>query len=120
MYKLIKIAVCFVLISLLAVPAFSAGKTVDRTRPNIISNVAETVYDTSAGVVEKTEGLFSGCLKTTFSFFNPCLDLVKGCTTVVLAPIQKPIDYTEGFFVRRTAAKQPVMAPVQRPGLPKK
>jgi len=62
------------------------------------------VYKGSVTVLDRTEDVFSGVLKRVFGFFNPCLDLVKGCTNVVMKPIEKPLNYVE----RMTFGKKPV------------
>ncbi len=106
MFRIIQIALCAVLISLLGLPALAGGKPVCKPQPSMAANVTGTVYNTGAGLVERTEGLVSGCLRSTFSFFNPCLDLVKGCTTRVLAPIEKPFEYAEDWANQRMGAKK--------------
>lgn len=58
-----------------------------------IDSTTNTIYRGGASMVEQTEGLVSGVLKGTFSLFNPCLDIVKGCTNIVLAPIEAPFSY---------------------------
>ncbi len=64
------------------------------------------VYKGSVTVLDRTEDVFSGVLKRVFGFFNPCLDLVKGCTNVVMKPIEKPLNYVE----RTTFGKKPSTA----------
>ncbi len=60
-----------------------------------LSNVSGQFYRGGVTVLEKTEDVVSGVLKRTFGFFNPCLDLVRGCTNTVLRPIEGPISYVE-------------------------
>jgi hypothetical protein len=104
MIKTARIIILALIIAALALPAFSAGvpaakkakPSSESTLPGVVSTVASVpgmVYDTGSGLVGRTEGLVTGCLKNTFSFFNPCLDLVKGCTSALLVPVQKPIDF---------------------------
>lgn len=64
-------------------------------KTSYLSNVSGQVYRGGVTVLEKTEDVFSGVLKRTFGFFNPCLDLVRGCTNTVLKPIEGPISYVE-------------------------
>lgn len=105
MLYIIKITICVVLISLLSIPVFADGKVAAKKQPSVVTKVTGTVYDTGVGIAERTEGLLSGCLRTTFSFFNPCLDLVKNCATVAMSPIEKPLDWAENAMARRTQTK---------------
>jgi hypothetical protein len=99
MFRITQIAFCALLIVLLGLPALAGGKPACKPQPSIASNVTGTVYDTGAGLVERTEGLVSGCFRSVFSFFNPC-------TTRVLAPIEKPFDCAENWMNERMAARQ--------------
>jgi hypothetical protein len=116
MCKLLRILLCVLIIAALSVPAFGASRA---KQPSVVSGVAGGVYHGGATVVQQTEGIVSSCLKNTFSIFNPCLDFVKGCTKVVLMPIEKPLDYIEGAVEKRwpskkTAVRVPV-TPKSRP-----
>jgi hypothetical protein len=106
MFRITQIAFCVLLIFLLGLPAFAGGKPACKPQPSITSNVTGTVYDTGSGLVERTEGLVSGCFRSVFSFFNPCLDVVKGCTSRVLAPIERPFDCAENWVNERLAARK--------------
>jgi hypothetical protein len=55
--------------------------------------------------------LVNGCLKRSFSLFNPCLDFVKGCTTLVLSPLDKGFAYAENTVTRHWPKKKTVKAP---------
>lgn len=98
MNKMAKITICGLLIVALAIPAFAGGAPDKRST---VSKVSGKVYKGGADMLARTEGLFSGCLKNCFSFFNPCLDVVKGCTNVVLSPIEKPFAYVEDAWAKR-------------------
>ncbi len=92
MNNLAKITLCALLIAALAIPAFAGGPG---KKGSTFSRATHGVYSGAATVLDRSEGLFTGCLRRTFSFFNPCLDVVKGCTTRVLAPVEKPFAYVE-------------------------
>jgi hypothetical protein len=91
MSTIAKLTVCGLLILALAVPAFAGGVPQKKS-----ASTMGKVYDTGVSAVEQTEGIISGCLKNCFSLFNPCLDVVKRCTNVALAPIEMPFSYVEG------------------------
>lgn len=94
MAKLAKIAVCTLMALLLSVPAFSGSAP---RKGSYVSTVTGSIYNGGATVLDKAEGLFSGCLKRTFGLFNPCLDFIQGCTGYVLAPIEKPLAYLDRY-----------------------
>ena len=63
-----------------------------------IDSATNTLYRGGASVAENTEGLVSGVLKGTFSLFNPCLDIVKGCTSIVLATHRSAVQlFQQGY-----------------------
>jgi hypothetical protein len=95
MQKTAGIILSILLLAVWASPVLAAGHQTKKSIKSTAANVAGTVYQGGVSLAERTEGLVSGCLKTTFSFFNPCLDVVKGCSTIVMSPIEKPLDYLE-------------------------
>jgi hypothetical protein len=58
-------------------------------------SVSKTIYQGGASALATTEGLFSGCLKNIFSAFNPCLDMVRGCSDNVFSPLDRSVSYVE-------------------------
>jgi len=116
MNKMAKITICGLLIVALAIPAFAGGAPDKRSA---VSKVSGKVYKGGADMLDRTERLFSGCLKNCFSFFNPCLDLVKGCTNVVLSPVEKPFAYVENAWAKRGKRVAPKVPAPQKPELPK-
>jgi len=109
------VAVCGILIVALALPAQAGGAPEKRST---VSKVTGTVYKSGASVLDRSERLVSGCLKNCFSFFNPCLDLVKGCTNVVMKPIEKPFDYVENAWAKRGKKPAPRVPAPKKPELP--
>jgi hypothetical protein len=101
MSTIAKLAVCGLLIVALAVPAFADGVPHKKA-----SSVLGKMHQAGTTALVQTEGLVSGCLKNTFCLFNPCLDFVKGCTNIVLAPIEKPFDYLEAKLSKPKQAKK--------------
>jgi hypothetical protein len=119
MSKLAKIALCALLVVALAIPAFANGAPEKRSTA---SKVKGAIYKGGATALETTEGLLSGCLRRTFSLFNPCLDFAKGCAGIALMPIEKPLDYIEkAAFKPRQAKKSAAKIPEpQKPEIPQK
>jgi hypothetical protein len=119
MSKIAKIALCALLVVALAIPAFANGASEKRSSA---SKVTSAIYKGGATALDTTEGLFSGCLRRTFSLFNPCLDFVKGCANVALMPIEKPLEYVEkAAFKPRQAKKAKSKIPEpQKPEIPQK
>lgn len=116
MNKMAKITICGMLIVALAIPAFAGGAPDKRSTA---SKVSGKVYKAGADVLDRSERLVSGCLKNCFSFFNPCLDLVKGCTNVVLAPVEKPFAYVEDAWAKRGKKVAPRVPAPKKPEIPK-
>ena len=117
MDRILKMSVCLTLIVVLSCPMIVLAK--DSSTP-AASNMATTVYDGGAkalynicppclaevcsicGIMRQdrkgnlgNEDILNRCLKSTFSLFNPCLDVVKTCTDVALKPLNYPFDYVE-------------------------
>ncbi len=91
------IPITVLLILTLTIPALADDT---RQKSSGARRVASSIYHGGASVIDLTEGAISSCLKRTFSVFNPCLDMIKGCTTRVLTPIQAPIDYFAGVTTK--------------------
>jgi len=87
-----KMVACVIVVSLVLSPMLAWSGS---NKTSYLSNVPGKVFQGSVTVLEKTEDVVSAVLKTTFGFFNPCLDLVKGCTNTVMKPIEMPISYVE-------------------------
>lgn len=98
MHRWLSVALCGLLILALAMPAAANGAPEKRST---VSKVGGTIYKGAGSILDRSERLVSGCLKNCFSFFNPCLDLVKGCTNVVMAPVEKPFAYVENAWAKR-------------------
>jgi hypothetical protein len=92
MDRILRMGVCLALVVVISCPALVLAKA---GRDSSISSVPAKVYDGGARVLDKTEGILNQCLKSTFSLFNPCLDVVKMCTDVVLKPLNYPFNYVE-------------------------
>jgi len=100
MRKMRGLTVVVVALCLLLAPALA---TAGQDTGDYLKKLPGKVYKGSVTVLDRTEDIFSGVLKRAFGFFNPCLDLVKGCTNVVMKPIEKPLNYVE----RMTLGKKP-------------
>ncbi len=86
-----KLCVTFIAIMCLAfaVNAFAGGA------PSQSSSMSGAVYNHGATALSTTEGFVSGCLRNIFGAFNPCLDMVRGCSDVVFSPLDKGVGYVE-------------------------
>jgi hypothetical protein len=119
-----KIAICAVLMLALAAPVLAGGppkkgSTVDSVKSTVYSG-GDALYRGGAKVVGRTEELAGGFLKNTFSLFNPCLDLVKSCTNIALAPIERPVTYIENRFCKpKTMKKAGTVPQPKKPEVPK-
>jgi|GEM_PF-457179 len=129
MSKIAQILICGLLVCVLVVPAFAGNAPDGRPSSSKAVTVTKTIYHGGAAVADRAEGLFSGCLRTVFSVCNPCMDLVKGCTGFVMAPVEIPFAYLErtvaGSYgkgpAKRPVAKKPVTVPApEKPELPQK
>jgi hypothetical protein len=117
MDRILKIGVCLTLIVVLACPVIASTKAGKESK---LSNLTSTVYDGGAKALDRTEGILSQCLKSTFSLFNPCLDVVKMCTDVALKPLNYPFDYVEKRIYKPKAQKKRVEIPTpEKPEMPK-
>ena len=115
MDRWLSVALCGLLIVAFAMPAAANGAPEKRST---VSKVTGTIYQGGASVLDRSERLVGGCLKNCFSFFNPCLDLVKGCTNVVMAPIEKPFAYVEDAWAKRGKKVAPRVPAPKKPELP--
>lgn len=118
MNKAFMVAICGLLIVAVAIPAVAGGPPSYKAKSSV-SKVGNTVYQGGATVLEGAEGLFSGCLRTTFSLFNPCMDVVKGCSTIVFAPIEKPLDYLERAYYKPPKKAAVRVPEPKKPEIPK-
>lgn len=100
MCSITKIVISGFLIAAMAVPGFAAG---DANKPYSISQLSGTMYKSGSTALDKAEGVVSVVFKKTFGFFNPCLDLIKGCTDRVLSPIERPFAYVENAVFKPKA-----------------
>jgi hypothetical protein len=107
MNKPLRIVLCGLLILALASPVFADGGSVKRAHRSWASSICSGVNHAA----DQTAGAFTGCLKRSFSLFNPCLDAIKGCTNLVMSPIEKPFDYMERsvgkYWSGKKTAKRP-------------
>jgi hypothetical protein len=88
MNRISLIALCALLIAAPAVPAFAAGTY---SKLDTIKSVPGKVYRGGVSALQQTEDHLTSCLQHVFGFFNPCLDLARGCADVALYPIEKPL-----------------------------
>jgi hypothetical protein len=117
MDRILKMGVCLTLIVVLSCPAIVLAKNAGQST---FVNMTNQVYDGGAKALDKTEGILNQCLKSTFSLFNPCLDIVKMCTDVALKPLNYPFDYVEGKLYKPKVVNKRVEIPApQKPVMPK-
>lgn len=92
MDRILRIGLCLALVLVIAFPAVVLAKPDKHSK---ISAIPGKIYHGGTVALDKTGGVVNQCLKSTFSLFNPCLDVVKMCTDVVLKPLNYPFDYVE-------------------------
>jgi hypothetical protein len=113
MNKMAKISICFLVIFAMVIPALADGPSYKST--------ANRMYRGGISIAQRTEGLLTGILRNTFSLFNPCLDVVKTCTGIVLKPVEVPLDYLDKAISKPARAKKAPKIPMpEKPELPKK
>lgn len=102
MARFVTVTIVLCLVLALALPAMASGKAA--APKSTAAKISNAVYDGGATALDTAEGVFSGCLRRCFGFFNPCLDIVKGCTGIVMLPIERPLSYFDKGSAE-TAAK---------------
>jgi hypothetical protein len=102
MNKMLVIAVSALLIAALALPV-SAGKSGGTSK---IYKVSNTVYYKGKNYVVDTEAHLTDMFRNAFALFNPCLDTIKGCASVVLYPVEKPLDMIGKATSKRRVVKK--------------
>ena len=120
MSKTPMITVCALLIVALAVPAIAGSSS---CKEGSLDAVAHRVYKGGTAIAVDTEAHLTGCLRNVFGLFNPCLDLVKGCTDVVLAPVEKPFAFMARAVDKPKRAKRKAAQKIpvpQKPKIPEK
>lgn len=100
MCSIMKIVISALLITAMAAPGFAAGTA---NTSYSLSQISGTVYKGGASALDTAEGAVSGVFRRTFGLFNPCLDLVKGCSDRILSPIEKPFAYVESAVFKPKA-----------------
>ncbi|MGC8659910.1 MAG: hypothetical protein ACP5U1_12635 [Desulfomonilaceae bacterium] len=116
MDRILKIGVCLSLFVILSFPTIVLAKNTVRSK---LSNLTTTVYHKGAKALDKTEGVIDTCLKSTFSLFNPCLDVIKMCSDVAFKPINYPFDYIEKRIYKPRLVKKRMEIPApQKPEMP--
>jgi hypothetical protein len=109
-------AICVLIISIIAAPAFCG---VAYKKSGTVYRIGSSVYSRSANFVSNTETHLTGVAKNVFSLFNPCLDLVKSCSSLVMAPVDIPVDYMAKAAGKRRGYGSRIPVP-KKPTIPKK
>jgi hypothetical protein len=116
MNKIAVAAVCVLLISVMAAPGFCG---VAYKKSGTLYRIGNSAYDRGVSFVENTETHLTGVVRNAFSLFNPCLDLVKGCTSLVLVPIEAPVNYISRATRTKRGSRSGIPVP-KKPRIPKK
>ncbi len=115
--KTIAIVACGFLIVALAIPAFANGGSYKGSE---VTKVGGAAYKGGAKVLDTTANVVNGCLKNSFSIFNPCLDVVKACTDRVLYPLDKGFGYVETVAAKSWPMKKAPKVQVPKKGAAEK
>jgi hypothetical protein len=102
MNKTLVLVICAFLMAALAVP-FSASADSKGSMPY---RAGKAVYQHGASAINNTEIHLTNGLRNVFGLFNPCLDLIKGCTSVVMYPIEKPLDMWDAASAKPKRVKK--------------
>ncbi len=111
MDRILKISVCITLVVVLSCPAIVLAKSGAQSR---ISKLTTSVYHSGVKAIDRTEGILDHCLKSTFSLFNPCLDVVKMCSDVAFKPLNYPFDYIEKRIYKPKVVKMRIEIPTPK------
>jgi hypothetical protein len=87
------ISVCFLASSILAGPPPDGGLSLSK-----VSKYGGKITGGTKAYLADTEAHVTGCLRNVFGLFNPCLDMIKGCASLALYPIEKPISMISHSF----------------------
>ncbi|MEJ2717139.1 MAG: hypothetical protein P8182_08360, partial [Deltaproteobacteria bacterium] len=77
MRKASMIVITSIIMLTLAIPAFAGNST---GVGNVFYRASNEVYVGGTSALSETEYHVTEILRNTFGLFNPCLDLVKGCS----------------------------------------
>ncbi len=116
MTKTLTAIICGCLIAAMTCAAFANGAPERSTA----SRYGGAVYKGGSQILDRSGMLVNSCLKSTFGLFNPCLDFVKGCTTLVLSPLDKGFAYAENTVAKQWPKKRTVKAPQAGKAAPQK
>ena len=116
MDRILKIGVFVTLFVFILCPSFVLAKGGVQSK---ISSMTATVYDKGSKALDKTEGVINSCLKSSFSLFNPCLDVIKMCSDVAFKPLNYPFDYIEKRIYKPRVVKKRIEIPApEKPEMP--
>ncbi len=117
MNKTLLIAISVLLMAALALPA-SAGKAAGTSK---VYKVTNKIYYQGKSYAVDTEEHMTGMFRNAFALFNPCLDMIKGCSAVVMYPIEKPLDMIEKATSKRKVVQKasPKIPQPKKPEMPK-
>ena len=101
MNKIGFVFICVVLITLMLIPIVEANGS---RQAGTLTKYSYKAYQGGATVVRDTGTHVTEILRNTFALFNPCLDMVKGCSTVVMYPANFTYDMVAGpkYRVKRS------------------
>jgi len=80
--------ICVVIALCMAVSAFAGS-----SKGFSVYKATSNAYNGATTRIAETEGHVTEILRNTFGLFNPCMDLVKGCSRLVFAPLEAPFNY---------------------------
>ncbi|MBM4326780.1 MAG: hypothetical protein FJ118_06410 [Deltaproteobacteria bacterium] len=119
MIKPIMMAVCVIVAISLAVPvSWADGSLKDVS----LRKIPGQAYSKGANIAKETEYHVTEIMRNTFSLFNPCLDLIKGCTGVIMTPLEGPLSiFGKPAPKAKASATKPAetkIPPPEKPALP--
>lgn len=104
MNKIGLVFVCVILMTLMIIPIVEANGS---RKAGTLTKYGYKAYQGSAVVVRDTGIHVTEILRHSFALCNPCLDLVKGCSSVVMYPANFTYDVIAGkrYGVKRYSKK---------------
>ena len=96
--------VCVILVTLMIIPVVEANGS---RKAGALTKYGYQAYHGSATIVRDTGIHVTEIFRNTFALFNPCLDMVKGCSSIVMYPANFTYDMVAGkkYRVKRYSKK---------------
>ena len=85
--------ICIILVTLIIIPVVEANGS---RNAGTLTKYSYKAYHGGATIVRDTGIHVTEIFRNTFALFNPCLDMVKGCSSIVMYPANFTYDMVAG------------------------